>query len=95
VSWLLGVQIVLYALYVAYVARRRASRAQLAQDVRASLWLIGFYALVLTTSWLGTFDGRQTVEGPWDSLLVAAIALVVYYWGERSGVPYSRIPTVE
>ncbi|MGH8216642.1 MAG: APC family permease, partial [Rhodanobacteraceae bacterium] len=91
VSWLLGLQIILFALYVAYVARRRSSRAQLAQDVRASLWLIGFYALVLAASWLGTFGGRQIVEGPWDSLLVAAIALVVYYWGERSGVPSSRL----
>jgi amino acid transporter len=90
VSWLLGLQVVLYALYAAYVARHRSRRAQLAQDVRASLWLVGFYALVLAASWLGTFGGRHVVEGPWDSLLVAAIAVLVYYWGERSGVPFSR-----
>ncbi|HET7610582.1 MAG TPA: APC family permease [Rhodanobacteraceae bacterium] len=89
-SWLLGLQILLYAVYVAYVARHRSRRAQLAQGVRASLWLVGFYVLVLAASWLGTFGGRHVVEGPWDSLLIAAIAVVVYYWGERSGVPFSR-----
>ena len=94
VSWLLGLQIILYAIYVAYVARRRSNRAQLAQDVRASLWLIGFYALVLAASWLGTFGGNQIVEGPWDSVLVAGIALLVYYWGERTGVPSSRIARI-
>ena len=91
VSWLLGLQIVLYAVYVAYVARRPAQRDQLARDVRASLWLMGFYALMLIASWLGTFGGTRLIEGPWDSVLVAGIALVVYYWGERTGVPSSQL----
>ena len=95
VSWLLGLQIVLYAVYVAYVARRRSQRDELACDVRASLWLMGFYALMLVASWLGTFGGSRVVEGPWDSVLVAGIALVVYYWGERSGVPFSQAPAME
>ncbi|MGH8235349.1 MAG: APC family permease [Rhodanobacteraceae bacterium] len=91
VSWLLGLQIVLFAVYVAYVARRRSRHAELAQDVHASLWLIGFYALMLAASWLGTFGGRHIVEGPWDSLLVAVIALVVYYWGAHTGLPSSML----
>jgi amino acid transporter len=95
VSWLLGLQLVLYAVYVAYVARRRSQRDELACDVRASLWLMGFYALMLVASWLGTFGGSRVVEGPWDSVLVAGIALVVYYWGERSGVPFSQAPAME
>jgi amino acid transporter len=90
VSWLLGLQIVLYAVYVAYTAWRRTRRDELARDVRASLWLMGFYALMLIASWLGTFGGTRVIEGPWDSVLAAAIALVIYYWGERSGVPFSR-----
>ena len=94
-SWLLGLQLVLDAVYVAYVARRRSQRDELACDVRASLWLMGFYALMLVASWLGTFGGSRVVEGPWDSVLVAGIALVVYYWGERSGVPFSQAPAME
>jgi apolipoprotein N-acyltransferase len=95
VSWLLGLQIVLYVAYVAYVARRRSRRDELARDVRASLWLMGFYALMLIASWVGTFGGTRIIEGPWDSVLVAGIALVVYYWGERSGVPFSQTPAME
>jgi amino acid transporter len=89
VSWLLGLQIVLYVAYVAYVAWRGLQRDELARDVRASLWLMGFYALMLVASWLGTFGGHRAIEGPWDSMLVAGIALIVYYWGERTGVPFS------
>ena len=95
VSWLLGLQVVLYLVYVAYVARRRSRRDELTRDVRASVWLMGFYALMLIASWLGTFGGSRIIEGPWDSMLVAGIAVAVYYWGERSGVPFSRTPATE
>jgi hypothetical protein len=69
------------------VASRPSRRGELARDVRASLWLMGFYALMLVASWLGTFGGTRVIAGPWDSVLVAGIALIVYYWGERTGVP--------
>ena len=95
VSWLLGLQIVLYAVYVAYTAWLRTRRDELARDVRASLWLMGFYALMLIASRLGTFGGTRVIEGPWDSVLAVVIALVIYYWGERSGVPFSQTPAME
>jgi amino acid transporter len=95
VSWLLGLQIVLYVAYVAYMAQRRSRRDQLTCDVRASLWLMGFYALMLIASWLGTFGGSHVIEGPWDSVLVAIIAVAVYHWGERSGVPFSQTPAMD
>jgi len=88
VSWLLGVQIVLYVLYVPYRAWRTADRGALAQDVRASLWLVGFYWLMIGVSWLGTFGGKGLVGAPWDSLLVAGVALGVYKWGARTGLPF-------
>jgi predicted membrane channel-forming protein YqfA (hemolysin III family) len=91
VSWLLGLQIVLYVAYVVYVASRPSRRGELARDVRASLWLMGFYALMLVASCLGTFGGSHVIEGPWDSVLVAIIAVAVYYWGEHSGVPSSPL----
>ena len=89
VSWLLGVQIVLYVLYVPYRAWRTADRGELAHDVRASLWLVGFYWLMIALSWLGTFGGKGFVGSPWDSVLVAVVALGVYAWGARSGLPFS------
>ncbi|HEX5353605.1 MAG TPA: APC family permease [Rhodanobacteraceae bacterium] len=89
--WLLGLQVVLFALYVAYQAWRRVDRDALARDVRCSLWLIGFYLLMIAASWLGSFGGLAIVSGPWDSLLVAVIALVAYYRGGRTGLPASQI----
>lgn len=90
-SWLLGLQIALYAVYVAYRALRGEGRADLARDVRASLWLIGFYALMMIVSALGGFGGSGTIGSPWDSLLAAAIALLVYIWGARTGLPATCI----
>ena len=86
-SWLLGSQILLYVVYVGYRACRPAQRADIVRDARASLWLIGFYVLMMAISSTGTFDGEHMLGSPWDSLLAAAIALVAYYWGERTGLP--------
>jgi amino acid transporter len=88
-SWLLGLQIVLYAAYVAWAARDRTHRALLVRNVRASFWLIGFYALMLALSWAGTFGGAGWIGSPWDSVVAAAIALLVYAWGARCGLPFS------
>jgi amino acid transporter len=85
-SWLLGVQIAMFLAYVLCRLPARAYRPQLARQVRSSLWLIGFYALLLPVSWLGSFGGRGLIAQPWDSLAAAAIALAVYYWGARTGL---------
>ncbi|HET9106160.1 MAG TPA: APC family permease [Steroidobacteraceae bacterium] len=90
-SWLLGLQIVLFAIYVPCARRSAALRATLLQDVRSSFWLIGFYALMLLLSGLGTFGGWSVIGAPWDSLLAAVVALLVYHWGARTGVPWSSI----
>ncbi|MBS0432650.1 MAG: APC family permease [Proteobacteria bacterium] len=87
VSWLLGVQIVLYVVYVPWRAWRSDDPAGVAQDVRASLWLVAFYWLMIALSWLGTFGGKDVVASPWDSMAVAAVSLLIYRWGERSGLP--------
>lgn len=91
VSWLLGLQIVLYAVYVLYVTTVPERRAALAQDVHSSLWLIALYAGLMVASWLGTFGGSGTVGHPWDSLSVAGIALVTYYWGAHTGLPARKL----
>jgi amino acid transporter len=90
-SWLLGSQIVLYAVYVAYRAGRGEDRADLARDVRASSWLIGFYALMMVVSALGSFGGHGVVGSPWDSLLAMLVAVLMYTWGARTGLPAARL----
>ena len=91
VSWLLGLQIVLFLVYIVWRHSSLVHRAGVAQEVRSSLWLIVFYALIMLASWGGTFGGRHVIGHPWDSLLVVAIALVIYYWGANAGLPASML----
>ncbi|MBN8713615.1 MAG: APC family permease [Xanthomonadales bacterium] len=90
-SWLLTSQIVLVIIYVAYKWVSPARRVGLAQEVYSSLWLVGFYVLVLIVSYLGTFGGRGIIGHPWDSLAVVVIALVTYYWGAYTGLPPAKL----
>lgn len=91
VSWLLGLQLLLYVVYVVVAGRLPARRASLKQDVHSSLWLVAFYALIMLASWLGAFGGMGVLGHPWDSIVVAAIALATYYWGAFTGLPADRI----
>ncbi|MNY51989.1 Aspartate-proton symporter [compost metagenome] len=59
----------------------------LAQQVRSSAWLIGFYAVTIVLSWLGSFGGMGVLTHPFDTVVVAACAMGIYYWGAATGVP--------
>lgn len=87
VSWLLALQIVMFVLYL--VCRRfvPTEHLSLGQQVRSSAWLIGFYAVTIFLSWLGSFGGLGVIGHPFDTLVVAASALGIYYWGAATGVP--------
>jgi amino acid transporter len=87
VSWLLGLQIVLFVIYLGCGRQVPTAQLSLAQQVRASLWLIAFYALIIGASYLGSFGGIGVLAHPYDTLAVALIALVIYYWGAATGVP--------
>jgi amino acid transporter len=85
-SWLLGLQVLVFVLYVLYRLPFAAARPRLWRQVRSSLWLIVFYLLVMLVSWLGTFGGSGWIAHPWDTLSVALIAFAIYHWGARSGL---------
>ncbi|MFA1800062.1 APC family permease [Xanthomonas campestris pv. campestris] len=85
-SWLLGLQVLAFAAYVLYRLPSRACRARLLRQVRASLWLIVFFVLVMAVSWAGTFGGHGWIAHPFDTLSVAVIAFGIYHWGARSGL---------
>lgn len=87
VSWLLGLQIGMFLVYILCRLPSPAGRAKLGQEVYSALWLIAFYALVMVVSWLGTFGGKGLIAHPWDSLAIVAIALAIYYWGAHTGLP--------
>ncbi|MGF6414882.1 amino acid transporter [Paraburkholderia sp. MM5482-R2] len=85
--WLLGVQIVLYVAYLCVMRRTPVGHLSTRQQVRCSLWLVGYYALTMLASYLGPFGGTGVVPHPYDFLMVCAVALTAYYWGANTGVP--------
>lgn len=91
VSWLLGLQIVMFVIYLAagrFVPTRQLS---LAEQVRSSMWLIAFYALMIVLSWQGSFGGTGTLAHPYDTVVVALASLGIYYWGASTGVPAHKL----
>ncbi|MFP3492713.1 APC family permease [Pseudomonas sp. SIMBA_059] len=87
VSWLLGLQILMFAVYLLCARWVPTAHLNLQQQVRSSAWLIGFYAVTILLSKLGSFGGIGVLGHPFDTLVVAACALGIYYWGAATGVP--------
>ncbi|MOA31478.1 Aspartate-proton symporter [compost metagenome] len=86
-SWLLSLKILKFVLYLLCGRFVPTEHLSLAQQVRSSAWLIGFYAVTILLSWLGSFGGMGVIAHPFDTLVVAACALGIYYWGAATGVP--------
>lgn len=91
VSWLLSLQILMFVIYLLCRRFVPTEHLSLAQQVRSSAWLIGFYAVTLLLSWLGSFGGLGLLAHPFDTLAVAACATAIYYWGAATGVPAELI----
>ncbi|MCY1379270.1 hypothetical protein D9M69_669740 [compost metagenome] len=86
-SWLLGLQILMFVVYLLCGRFVPTQHLSLAQQVRSSAWLIGFYAVTIVLSWLGSFGGMGVLTHPFDTVVVAACAMGIYYWGAATGVP--------
>ncbi|PSR23176.1 MAG: hypothetical protein C7B47_16080, partial [Sulfobacillus thermosulfidooxidans] len=54
------------------------------------IWFLVFMGFLAVMSWLGTYGGRHLIAAPWDSLGVAAGALVLWAWGVASGLPIEQ-----
>ena len=94
VSWLLGIQIVLFFVYILFGKYVPTEQTSLRQQVKSTLWVIGFYSMTIVISYLGTY-GRgclHVLTDPWDTIIMAVMALGVYYWGINTGLPSAVIP---
>ena len=87
VSWLLGLQILMFVVYLLCGRFVPTRHLDLRQQVLSSAWLIGFYAVTIVLSWLGSFGGIGVLGHPFDTPAVAACAMGIYYWGAATGVP--------
>ncbi len=89
--WLLGAQIALYIGYLVFLRKLPVGHLSMKQQVRCSLWLVGYYVLTMVASYLGPFGGSGAVPHPYDFLMVCAVALISYYWGANTGVPRALV----
>ena len=87
VSWLLGLQILMFVVYLLCGRFVPTLHLSLGRQVRSSAWLIGFYAVTILLSKLGSFGGLGILSHPFDTVVVAVCALGIYYWGAATGVP--------
>jgi amino acid transporter len=59
-------------------------------DARLGLWLVAYLGLVLLMSGIGSrdFEGTNAIPAPWDSVVVAVIALAAWLAGVGAGQRY-------
>lgn len=88
-SWLIGVQLIMYVLYLLLSSKMPTDKISLGQQVKSTLWLAVYYILMFLVSMLGdkAFQGQGVLATPVDQIVVALIGLGAYFWGANSGVP--------
>lgn len=65
--------------------RRGQPGSPLRDEFRWGAWIIVYLLGLTLLSWLGTFKGSGDVPAPYDSVLVAALALVIFVVAVRAG----------
>jgi amino acid transporter len=84
-SWLLGVQIIMFILFLVFKNAAPKS-VPFVQQIRSSLWLVVYYLVILILSYLGTFQGTGILPTPYDQIILAFVSIIIYYWGVNSGL---------
>src|SRR5579862_144563 len=71
--------------YLFYEARSRW--ADFPRQLRAAWWLIFYLPTMAFVSWAGSarFGGRDYLTWGWDLIAVAALGLIFFTWGAKSG----------
>ncbi len=64
-------------------------------DVAHGIWFPIYQIVLLVISYLGStdFGGTNAFAFPWDSVVMAIVALGFYYWGYSSGLRYTTSAT--
>lgn len=71
--------------YLFYQAKNRW--LDFARQLRASWWLIFYLPTIAFVSWAGSasFGGHDYLTWGWDLVVVAALGLIFFIWGAKSG----------
>ncbi|GAA4083720.1 APC family permease [Streptomyces hundungensis] len=95
----LALPLVLAGVPLFLMLRRDAEGRSTRLELRHGAWLVFYLAALTLLSWLGTFGGSGRLPAPYDSLVVAVLALGVFGWAVRSGAahlgtaPVTSLPT--
>ena len=89
-KWPLSGEIILLvvaALPVYFYYQARGRWQGFGEHLRAAWWVIVYLPTIALVSWAGSakFGGRNYLTWGWDLAVVAALGLVFFLWGARSG----------
>ena len=73
----------------------RRQRKITGHDWKHGIWLPIFQLALMVLSYVGSknFGGQNILVSPWDSVVVAIVALAFYYWGLNSGLEWEETDT--
>ncbi|MBX7467002.1 APC family permease [Streptomyces sp. MAG02] len=90
----LALPLVLAGVPLFLMLRRDAEGRSTRLELRHGAWLVFYLGALTLLSWLGTFGGSGRLPAPYDSLVVAVLALGVFGWAVRSGAAHLRTAPV-
>lgn len=84
-------------LYFAFMDKGPDSLARLKRDWKSGIWLICYYIVMGIMSYIGGTFGpmkHPLIPGPvTDSIVVAVLSLIFFYWGVASRLPQAEVTT--
>ena len=86
--------LIVVALPLYFYYQAKAGWHDFGRQLKGAWWLVTYLPTLAAVSWLGStaFGGKGYLPYGWDLIIVAAIGLVFYLWGVKSGW---RTPSVE
>ncbi|MCL6452060.1 MAG: APC family permease [Alicyclobacillus sp.] len=94
---LIGLTLGSLVLYLAFMDHQERYQ-KLKHDWKSGIWLIVYYIFILVMTRIGAFgptDAKGVVHpiipSPWDTVIVAIGAIILFYWGIASRLPKSEI----
>ena len=86
--------LIVVALPIYFYFQWQAGWKDFGRQLRGAWWLVAYLPTIAALSWAGSekFGGQGYLTWGWDLVVVAAVGLVFYVWGVRSGW---RTPSVE
>ncbi|MCI0182134.1 APC family permease [Sulfoacidibacillus ferrooxidans] len=77
--------------YAYFVPRVSFLRKSFLRDVKSGIWLVIYLLFILMISYVGSFGGQNLIPYPVDTIVVAAVSLLFFFWGVKSGYPTAAL----